>query len=309
MPDDPGQALKYVAAFLPGFIGLGLACYLVDLRFDEFYFAFIAIALSAASYGVAMIVLAGGRWLRAGIAHRFPNFAGRFGLPASAPVAQAATGASGAATGASGAGTGPTGPATTPTDDAAARPKGVAANAIAFVTSLVLGLVIAIAYDHDWGFAAVSHLPDVNITKTSSQRPLLYVIDHLDNCKSARRLDAREDLTAMPTQTMLRVVIKDYGTIEGFVRIAPTELDPDEVYLSPACHIVGEAVTPVAGPGVLVKTDSALAVELIDASASKCWVAHFPYPPCVCPSPEISAAFLARKNAGLPLDRQYKLCK
>jgi hypothetical protein len=262
MPDDPGDALKYVSAFLPGFVGLGLACYLVDLRFDEFYFAFIAIALSAASYGVAVVVIAAckkGRpwpWIR----RKWPGLAAWL-----------------------------------------ASAKTVIANVIALISAVAL--------------AAVNRLPDVNITKTSSQRPLLYVISHLENCASARRLDAREDMTKMPTQTLLRIAIKDYGTVEGFVRVAPTELDPDEVYLSPACHITGDVVTPVPGPGILVKTDNALAVELVDASASKCWALHYPEPPCVCPPPEIVkkperlAKYMERINAALPPDRQHKPCK
>lgn len=245
MFDEPKDALKFVAAFLPGFLGFGLACYLVDLRFDEFYFVFIAVALSALSYAVAARVMGARPWL---------------------------------------------------------------AHGLAVLLSLGFGLVIALVYNRDWAFAAVNSLPLVHVTKTSQQNPFHFVLEHLDNCASIRPLDRRENLTLVRTQTLVRVVIKDFGTVEGFPRVTPTELDPNQIFLSPACKIDGDTATAIPGPGVLIQADNALAIELIDATASKCWAVHYAHPPCLCPPSDLKD-YLTKMNIGRPPDRQFTLCK
>jgi hypothetical protein len=109
---------------------------------------------------------------------------------------------------------------------------------------------------------------------------------------------------------LLRASIKDYGTIEGFVGIVPSTLDPDEVFLSPACMIKEGSATVIPGPGVFIQADKVLAFELIDATASQCWKLHQgdDVLPCVCPPKELKDEFLKKLNDRRPPDQQYKFC-
>ena len=258
IPDDPRKALEFVAAFLPGFLGLGLASYLVDIRFGEFWYAFISIALSALSFQLA------------GLLMRLKRGGGQ------SPSAQ--------------------GP-------------GFGRTLASYVIALFLGTLIAVAYDRDWTYELLNRLPFTHVAKTSEQRPLLYVIRAIQTCTGTRPIDGREDLTEALTQTMLRATVKDYGVVEGFVRVRPTDLDPDQVFLSPACMVRGATTTAIPGPGVLLQGENVIAWELVDATTSACWKIHYGDDlPCVCPSKERQQNYLAKINEGRPRDRKYKLC-
>jgi hypothetical protein len=259
IPDDPKNALKFVAAFLPGFLGFGLACFLVDLRLEDFWFAFIAIALSAFSFSIASLIL---------------------------PSRQ---------------------PSTEKTEDALSTAQTITTFAIA----LIVGVLISVVYDRDWVYETAHWLPFVRTSKTSQQRPLLYILKQMKSCTTTRRLDKRGDLTGIPTETLLRATIKDYGTVEGFVNIVPTALDPDEVFLSPACTIKGESATAIPGPGVFLQADKVLAFELVDATASKCWILHNggDVLPCVCPPSELKEEFMTRLNKVRSPTHQYTYCQ
>lgn len=254
IPDDPKKAIKFVAAFLPGFIGLGLASYLVDLRFGEVAYIFISIAISIVSFGVATFAMQ--RW-RAQPAHSVA----------------------------------------------------AAEMVLAYVVALVLGMLVSVAYDDDWVIAAVNRIPYVSLTKTTQERPLLYILKKSFTCVGVRPIDARENKTQVYTKAMVRAVIKDYATVEGFVRVYPTELDPAQVFLSPACKVEGTATAAIPGPGVLVRADNVIAWELIDATASQCWKIHYgDKPPCLCPSEEFKDKYMARMNTGRSEDDKYQLC-
>jgi len=261
IPDDPQKALRFVAAFLPGFVGIGLASYLVDLRFGEFWYAFISIALSAASFKLVSLA---------------------FYLARQQPQG--------------------------PSSDDYKLPQTLMTYAVA----LVLGCFIAIAYDRDWAYDFVNYLPFGHVSKTSEQRPLLYVISHTQTCASSRLLDGREDLTQVLIQTLVRATIKDYGVVEGLVRVRPTDLDPDQVFLSPACKIQGDTATAIPGPGVLIRSDNVAAWELVDATSSMCWKVHYGKTlPCVCPSGDHAEKYLARINKDRPTEegKRYEMCK
>jgi hypothetical protein len=256
IPDDPKKAIKFVAAFLPGFIGLGLASYLVDLRFGEVAYIFISIAISIASFGVASSVM---RRLRA--------------------------------------------------KQRPAHAVGAGEVATAYVVALALGILVSVAYDDDWAIAVVNRIPYVSLTKTTQDHPLLYVLKKSFTCVGVRPIDARENKTQVYTKPMVRAVIKDYATVEGFVRVYPTDLDPSQVFLSPACRIDGKTTTAVPGPGVLVQAEKVIAWELVDATASECWKIHYgDKPPCLCPSDEFKEKYMARMNTGRREEEKYDLC-
>ncbi|MBR1071364.1 hypothetical protein [Bradyrhizobium liaoningense] len=257
IPDDPRKAIKFVAAFLPGFIGLGLASYLVDLRFGDVAYIFISIAISIVSLGLASFAVRQWRAKKRQLAH-------------TVATAEMVT---------------------------------------AYVVALTLGILVSIAYNDDWIIAAVNRIPFVSLTKTTQERPLLYVLKRSFTCVGVRPIDARENKTQVYTKAMVRAVIKDYATVEGFVRVYPTELDPAQVFLSPACKVEGTAATAVSGPGVLVRADNVLAWELVDATASECWKIHYgDKPPCLCPSEELKDKYMARMNTGRRDEDKFQLC-
>ncbi|MCA1386052.1 MULTISPECIES: hypothetical protein [unclassified Bradyrhizobium] len=256
--DDPKKAIKFVAAFLPGFIGLGLASYLVDLRFGELAYAFISIAISIASFGIASLAM---RQWRA--KKRKP-----------------------------------------------AQAVATAEIVLAYVVALVLGIFVSVAYDDDWVITAVNKIPFVSLTKTTQDHPLLYVLKKSFTCVAVRPIDARENNTLVYTKAMVRAIVKDYATVEGFIRVYPTELDPAQVFLSPACKVDGKKTTAIPGPGVLVQTENVIAWELIDATASECWKIHYgSKPPCLCPSEEVKDKYMARMNVEKHEQQdKYQLC-
>jgi hypothetical protein len=255
IPDSPAKAIRFVAAFLPGFLGLGLACYLVDLRFGEFWYAFISIAITTIAFGTVTIVSR--IWSRR----------------------------------------------------QKKAPKDVQLVPV-YAVAILFGFVVALSYENDWIISGINKLPFVRISKTNQDRPTLYVLKRSLTCRGVRPFDAREEATQMFTRPMLRVKTKDHGTVEGFVRVIPTTLDPNQVFLSPACRIEGTVTNAIPGPGVLVKVDDAPILELIDATASKCWDIHYPdAPACLCPAPEISESYLKQANLGRPEGKKYPVCR
>ncbi|MGY3388337.1 hypothetical protein ACVWW6_000928 [Bradyrhizobium sp. USDA 3311] len=257
IPDDPKKAIKFVAAFLPGFIGLGLASYLVDLRFGEVAYIFISIAISIAAFGLASLAMR--RWRAK---KRKP-----------------------------------------------AQAVETAEMILAYIVALALGILVSVAYDDDLVIAAVNKIPFVSLTKTTQEHPLLYVLKKSLTCVGVRPVDARENDTLVYTKAMVRAVVKDYATVEGFIRVYPTELDPAQVFLSPACRVEGTRTTAIPGPGVLVQTENVIAWELIDATASECWKIHYGNkPPCLCPSDEVKDKYMARMNVERHDGDRYQLC-
>lgn len=257
IPDDPKKAIKFVAAFLPGFIGLGLASYLVDLRFGEVAYIFISIAISIAAFGLASLAMR--RWRAK---KRKP-----------------------------------------------AQAVETAEMILAYIVALALGILVSVAYDDDLVITAVNKIPFVSLTKTTQEHPLLYVLKKSFTCVGVRPVDARENETLVYTKAMVRAVVKDYATVEGFVRVYPTELDPVQVFLSPACKVEGTRTTAIPGPGVLVQTENVIAWELIDATSSECWKIHYGNkPPCLCPSDEVKDKYMARMNVERHDGDKYQLC-
>lgn len=257
IPDDPEKAIRFVGAFLPGFLAIGLASYLVDLRFGEFWYAFISIALSTVSFSLAALVTLPIR-LRA-----------QLSLSAIASAKMAAS----------------------------------------YVIAMILGLAVSVAYDRDWLITAVDQFRISKISKVSQDKPLQFILKNALRCTSIRPLDARVNKTLVYAKAMLRVHIKDYGAVEGFVKVYPTGLDSDQVLLSPACTLDGKTTKAIPGPGVFVRTENVVAWELIDATASNCWKIHFGETlPCLCPSEEVANYYMAEMNRGRPEQSKYKLC-
>jgi hypothetical protein len=180
--------------------------------------------------------------------------------------------------------------------------------AASYVIALAMGLLISIAYDRDWVITAINRVSFLTVSKTSQDHPFLYVLRSSFTCTGVRRIDAREDKTQVFTKAMLRANIKDYGTVEGFVRVYPTELDPDQVFLSPACKMEAMMAKPILGPGVLVQAKNVVA--WIDATASECWNVHYGETlPCLCPSSELSDKYMERMNQGRLNQAKYKQCR
>jgi hypothetical protein len=147
------------------------------------------------------------------------------------------------------------------------------------------------------------------MTKTTQDHPFLYVLKKSFTCVGVRPIDARENKTLIYTKPMVRAYVKDYGTVEGFVRVYPTELDQEQVFLSPACKMDGTTAKAISGSGVLVRANAALAWELIDATASECWKLHYgDEPPCLCPPAALRDKYMQQMNAGRPDNQKYELC-
>ncbi|MFK4719382.1 hypothetical protein ABIE89_000482 [Bradyrhizobium niftali] len=148
----------------------------------------------------------------------------------------------------------------------------------------------------------------MSLTKTTQEHPLLYVLKKSFTCVGVRPVDARENHVGLYEGNGASGR-KGLCDRRGFFRVYPTELDPAQVFLSPACRVEGTRTTAIPGPGVLVQTENVIAWELIDATASECWKIHYGNkPPCLCPSEEVKVNYMARMNVERHDGDKYQLC-
>lgn len=234
---DNRQRLYPMLLGLPGFLSIGLARFLGDLRaFGDFELTTYSLALSLLIFLFAGLLY--GLVRKIGRRHRherlrlFPTLSWGFALTVLA-------------------------------------------------LSLGLGAGLAKSYDSDSGLSFARHFPGMGwLSKRSSARPL----SHFLALNGAGNLQAISGIPSCETMAWAEVTVEGGNRFAGFPRLYSKDVERSEIFLMPACSLMGITPTRITGPGVLIPEDKIVSMVFFDREKSECqkaWSKLDPRSQCV----------------------------
>lgn len=139
-----------------------------------------------------------------------------------------------------------------------------------FGVSIFTGLGFGSLYESDLAFRLVRSLFGQSaFIKETSQPQLQAILRRLN--RGTYPNDRRPPEMRYP-RTWVRInITKDDPPIEGFPASWSSRAQSTQVFLSPACNMVGDNAQLVQGPGILVTSDKIASITLIDEDHSNCW--------------------------------------
>jgi hypothetical protein len=147
-----------------------------------------------------------------------------------------------------------------------------------FAVAAVLGVLLGVGIENSFVYAGLRLLPfGLGGAKVGDGRPRTMALKDATENRLAYRIGGQRIAPAKAPndggdeQNYFRVRLADGPIYEGeIIHFELGEADTD-IYMNPACLVVGTAVTPVQGPGAIIYEKNIQSIEIVDRAHSDCY--------------------------------------
>jgi len=150
---------------------------------------------------------------------------------------------------------------------------------IVLIIATIAGIGLGIAAERDTFFVTLRSISmTAALNKRSSNRPVVFLLSQNTAGNLKKDGDGRRN---KQSEAWIVVRMKGGKQYEGWPEFYETGSKPSEIYLSPACEVIGHGnrvgyIRPLEGPGIILYEAEIQSIELIDRSASKCFAYWVP---------------------------------